>query len=133
MKTQIKNKKVRLLHFFLPILLFVFALFNGVQAECVNTVPNPLNPDCRPDMRLSIGSLMNKFIGALPIFVTVLAAGAIARSAIIIIFTTKPEKRSEAFKGIMYAAAGAALFYSIWLILFLIEYFTGGNLIPFNI
>jgi hypothetical protein len=130
MNKVIKKSKTWLFKFLVLFIPLSVSAFNKVQAVCGNTVPDPLNPNCDPAAVVTVGGLANRFIGLIPIVITLLTVFAIARGAIKIILADDADKRQAGFKGIINAALGAALFYSIWLILFLIEYFTGAELIP---
>jgi hypothetical protein len=131
MKIEIKNRKAIVFNIALTVLTLVTTLTLKVQAACQNTVPNPLNPDCNPGNVVTVGALTNRFIGVVPIVITIVTVVAIARGSLKIIMADDAEKRQAGFKSIINAALGAAVFYSIWLVLFLIEYFTGAELIPF--
>ncbi len=134
MNKVIKNAKSLIFSLSITAFFLMFSGFSYIKAECLNTIPNPLNPDCiqgRND--ISVGGLTNRFIGVMPIVITIITVIAIARGAIKIILADDPEKRAAGFKGIINATLGAVVFYSIWVVLFLIEYFTGAELIPFKI
>jgi cation transport ATPase len=133
MKKEIKNPKTILFQVTLSLFVLVGSLLNTAKADCENTIPNPLDPNCTKNAAdLSVGGLANRFIAIIPIVITLVTIFAIARGAVKIILADDAEKRQAGFKSIINAAIGAAVFYSIWLILFLIEYFTGAELIPFT-
>lgn len=128
---MIKNKtKLIGISLLLYSTLVLSSVFSTAEAQCVNTVPNPLNPNCEKRV-ISVGTILNRFIQLVPFIITVAAILAIIRGAIKIMFADDAEKRGEGFKIIINAAIGAAVFYSIWMILYFIELATGGKLLVF--
>jgi hypothetical protein len=114
-----------------PLFIFAVGSFNKVSAQCINQVPTPLDPDCT-GTQPTVGNLINRFVQVVPFVVTFLAIIAIVRAAIKIINSADAEQRNEGFKALLNAAIGLVLFFSIWIILYLIEQFTGGELITFG-
>lgn len=115
------------------VLATVSFLFKVKAASgCENLVPNPLNPNCDSQRNLTAGDLINRFIQIIPFVITLVAVAAIIRGAFKIMVADDAEKRQDGFKIVVNAAIGVALFYSIWFILFLIEYLTGASLINFG-
>jgi hypothetical protein len=105
-------------------------LYSSVQAVCgPNTVPNPLDPNCEGGRNLLLGTVLNRFIQFIPFIITIAAVIAIIRGAIKIMFADDAEARGEGFKIVINAAIGAAVFYSLWILLFFLEVATGGSLL----
>ncbi len=117
-------------------LLIVTTLFVSLQpakgACAPNVVPSPLDPNCTLNQPLTVGTFVNRAVGLLPLTITLIAIVAMLRAAFKIMFADSAEKRSEGFSMVYHIALGAGLFYSLWLILFLIEFFTGAKVNVFS-
>ncbi len=117
----------------ITIMMLFSAYLMPVYAQCPdNVVPNPLDPECTlatNNRTITIGFLINRFIVFLPYIVTVLAVAAFAWGAIKIIMAGDGEGREEGIKIMINAGIGLGLFFSIWLILFIISIVTGYDLL----
>jgi hypothetical protein len=125
----------KLLKIYKPFLLsFIFSIFvasSNAYAVCTNQVPSILNPTCDPTREVTVGTIINRVIKVLPIAIALIAIAMIIRGAIKIMTSDDAEKRAEGFKIIINAAIGAVVFYSIYIILYLVEQFTGAELLIF--
>lgn len=106
----------------------VTILYSPAHAQCQNVVPSLTNPNCDPSKEISIGTLINRAVQFVPIVVTLIVIVAIGRAAAKIALADTPDKKQEAFKGIVNPAVGAAIFYSIWIVLYLIGVITGTDM-----
>jgi hypothetical protein len=133
MKNKIKNIKFYFINAVFILVLSAASLFNTVSAECSpGVVPNPIDPNCEGADPITAGQLINRILGFLPIVVTFAAVAAIIRASFKVMMADDVEQRQEGFKNIINAALGVGIFYSIWLILFILEYFTKTKIIYFG-
>jgi hypothetical protein len=109
----------------LGVIMSITFLYSPVHAQCQNVVPDPLNPNCDPGQQSSVGVLVNRVVQFVPIVVTVVVIVAIARASGKLALADSPDKKQDAFKGMVNPAIAAVLFYSIWIVLYLIGYITG--------
>ena len=132
MRNKSKKYKLYFLQVLFSVFVFVLPIYFNVKAVCVNEIPTPTDPNCdKPE--LSFGALVNRIIQVLPIFITLLAVAAIIFGGVKVLTAgSNDDKKQEGFKAVINAAIGAALFYSVWLILYLIEQATGVALINFR-
>jgi len=134
MKTLTRSKvKIILLNVSLTAFFFILNIANTVYADCGgNYVPNPLNVNCTPGQEVSAGGLLNRFLGIIPSAITIVAVVAIGRGGVKIMLADNGEKKQDGFKSVINAALGVAVFYSIWIILYVIEQATGADLLSFG-
>lgn len=125
-----KLKKAGFL-FLIYLFFFINSVLNVVYAVCPeNVVPNPLDPNCdRQGDSITVGFLINRFIVFLPYIVTIIAVGAFIWGSIIVITAQNGEARKAGIQIWINAALGLSLFFSIWLVLFLISMITGVDLL----
>lgn len=137
---ELKGKtKSFLLTVFVTGLFTYSSMLNYVGARpstnCENYVPNPLTGgDCNAAAgSLSVGVLINRILGFLPVIVTFIIIAMIIKGAVKIALAGEDaDKRSAGFKTILNVGIGAVLFYSLWLILFIFEVFLGASLLNFG-
>jgi hypothetical protein len=140
MKSFLAKRKLQTLSI---IFLFIFSVFVPMSpafAETTTTnpvdcadivVPDPIGRDCNKEA-VSFGNLINRFVQFIPTVITLLSVFGVGRGAFKVILSDDGDKAKEGFKGVINVALGAGLFYSIWIILYLIEQFTGAPLNIFN-
>ncbi len=106
----------------------------GTWGGCpIGYVPDPLDPNCEQlNKDQKPLSYFNRFIKSIPIIIAIGAIIAVMRAVAKIIMADSAEKRSEGFGMVINIGLGTALFYALWLVLFLIEYFTGAKVNVFG-
>lgn len=94
-----------------------------------NVVPNPLDPDCNaPAGGITVGFIVNRFIVFLPAIVVL--AGIIGYSwGAFKVMLGGEDGKEEGIKIWVRVTIGLVLFFSIWLILFLVSIITGFDLL----
>lgn len=126
--------KIKIFVFFLT----VFSIFTitpfipPVNAKCPeNVVPNILDPNCDlpQGQSITLGFLINRFVVFLPYFVTILAVGTFAWGSVKVILSQDEDGRKEGIQILINTAIGLGLFFSIWLVLFMISIITGVDLL----
>lgn len=135
MKSKPRKFKIYVLNTAFAVLLSIFSIYSSVSAVtptpgCGNRVPNPLNPDCTgtdPD----VGGILNRGIGYIPtvFIISVVASFIILAAQTLLTGGDASEKIGEFFKGIMKIGVVVAAMGLLWAFLFLIQYFTGGNIL----
>ena len=137
MKSFLAKRKLQTLSI---VFLFLFSLFAPINMTLAQTaksdceeiaVPDPLGRGCDDDP-VTFGNLVNRFVQFIPTVITLLSVFGVGRGSFKVILSDDGDKAKEGFKGVINVALGAGLFYSIWLILYLIEQFTGAPLNIFN-
>lgn len=95
---------------------------------CQNRVPTLIDPFCENDTP-TVGELSNPFIGFARVGTILSFAGSVVWGGFKIMFAGTAEKAKEGWKFVVYALIGAGVILSLFVIMALVEMFTGADLL----
>jgi membrane protein insertase Oxa1/YidC/SpoIIIJ len=109
--------------------MVTFAVTPASAACPPNVLPNPIDPNCENTNVLSIGYIGGRAISFLPIIVAISAAVMYAIASFKLMMSQSDDDRNEAIKMFVYITAAIIAFFSIGLIMTLVSFIIGVDLL----